>query len=75
MRLREFLRKKTNAHELCVIRRDGWIVATCWIDREDLFHVPSELAGKEVKCAEWGYLPIVNENNATVKVSCHYVDV
>ena len=75
MYLREFLWTKTNVHELCVIREDGWIVATCWIDHEDLFHIPSRLAKNEVKSDEWGYISIVNENNATIKIPCHYVDV
>lgn len=75
MTLREFLRTKTNAKELCVIRDSGWIVATCWIDYEDLFYIPSRLANKEIKKDEWNYLPIVNENNAVIKIPCHYVDV
>ena len=75
MTLRDFLRKKTNAKELCVIRDSGWIVASCWIDYEDLFFIPNRLADSIVKKDEWGYLPIVNENNAEIKIPCHYVDV
>lgn len=75
MKLREYLRTKTNVYELCVIRENGWIVASCWIDHEDLFHVPERLADKEVKKEEWDYLTIVNENNAKLKVPCHYVYV
>lgn len=75
MKLREFLRKNTNAQELCVIRDEGWIVASCWIDYEDLFFIPQKLAENEVKKDEWGYLTIVNENNAELKIPCHYVDV
>lgn len=75
MTLREFLLEKTNAKELCVIRDDGWIVASCWVDYEDLFAIPNKLADNTVKKDEWGYLPIVNENNAEIKVPCHYVDV
>lgn len=75
MKLREFLRTKTHAQELCVIRDSGWIVATAWIDYEDLFHIPPKLADKEVKHNEWGYLPVVNENNASIKIPCHYIDV
>lgn len=75
MKLREFLLKKTNAKELCVIRDSGWIVASCWIDYEDLFYVPHKLADNVVKNDEWGYLSIVNENNAEIKIPCHYVDV
>ena len=75
MRLINFLRDKTNVKELCVIRDSGWIVASCWIDYEDLFYVPSRLVDKVVRKDEWGYLPIVNENNAEIKIPCHYVDV
>lgn len=75
MTLWEFLRKKTEARELCVIRESGYIVASCWIDYEDLFHVPPRLADKEIKEDEWGYLTIVNKNNAELKIPCHYVDV
>ena len=39
MKLIDFLLKKTNALELCVIREGGWTVATCWIDYEDLFSI------------------------------------
>lgn len=75
MKLIDFLRNKTNVKELCVIRDSGWIVASCWIDYEDLFYIPSRLVDKMVKKDEWGYLPIVNENNAEIKIPCHYVDV
>ena len=75
MKLIDFLLNKTNVKELCVIRDSGWIVASCWIDYEDLFYIPSRLVDKMVKKDEWGYLPIVNENNAEIKIPCHYVDV
>ena len=75
MTLRDFLRTKTNAEELCVIRDGGWIVATCWIDYEDLFHIPPDLKDCVVKKDEWGYIPIVNENNVVIEIPCHYVDV
>lgn len=75
MTLREFLLKKTNALELCVICEDGWITATCWIDYEDLFHIPPKLENKIVKGDKWDYLTIVNENNASIKIPCHYIDI
>ena len=75
MTLTEFLLKKTKVMELCVIRDSGWIVATCWIDHEDLFCVPPHLKDRIVKNDEWSYLPIVNKNNAEKEIPCHYVDV
>lgn len=77
MKLREFLRTKTRALELCVIRDSGWIVATCFIDHEDLFcrHLDNELGDMQVKSDKWDYLPIVNENGARIQIWCHYIDV
>lgn len=75
MILRDFLHKKTNAKELCIIREDGWIIVSCWIDYEDLFVIPQNLSQKAVKKDEWGYIGIVNENNAEIKIPCHYIDV
>ena len=77
MILREFLRTKTNAQELCVICEDGWAVATFWIDYEDLFcrYLDRKLGDKKVKRDYWDYLPIVNANNACIKIPCHYIEV
>jgi hypothetical protein len=77
MTLREFLRTKTNVKELCVICEDGWIVASFWIDYEDLFcgYLDNKLGDKKVKLDTWDYLPIVNGNNAEIKIPCHYIEV
>ena len=77
MTLNEFLRTKTNACELCVICDSGYIMITVWIDFEDLFcrYINSSLREKEVKKHWWGDIAIVNENNAKIRIPCHYVDV
>ena len=77
MTLREFLRTKTNVHELCAIREDGWVTATFWIDHEDLFchHLDKKLGERKVKLDCWDYLLVVNGNNAGIKIPCHYIEV
>lgn len=77
MRLDYFLSTQVGAHELCVIREDGFIVATFWIDYEDLFarHMDKSLGDKEVKYNEWDFLPIVKENGQTMNIPCHYIDI
>ena len=75
MKLGDFLRHETNAHELCAICEDGYEVATCWIDYEDLFLVPARLVNKEVQRNYWDMLPIVTEDNNQMYVPCHYIDV
>lgn len=77
MTLREFLRTKTNAQELCVICEDGWIVAAFWIDYEDLFcgYLDKNLGERKVKLDCWDYITIVNENNTRIQVPCHRIEV
>lgn len=75
MKLYDFLRHETNVYELCVICEDGYEVATCWIDHEDLFIIPPRLANREIRRNYWGTLPIATESNNKVWVSCHYIDV
>lgn len=73
--LREFLLRKTQALELCAITDGGWVVATCYIDHEDLFHIPPKLADKEVKSDEWNGINIVDKNGKAMQIPCHYVNV
>ena len=77
MKLSDFLLKRVGAHELCVIREGGWIVATFWIDSEDLFlrYMDPYLTYHEVKHHEWDELPITKENGKTINVPCHYIDI
>ena len=74
MTVGEFCRTKTQAKELCVIRQDGWIVASAWIDYEDLFAIAPRDREKEVKSDEWGTLGVVTEHGDPVSVPCHYID-
>lgn len=75
MTVREFLRKHTDAKELCVIRDSGWIVMTAWIDYEDLFRIDNATGNAIVKSDEYGSIPIVNHNGKTIEVDCHYIDI
>lgn len=74
MTVGEFCRTKTQAKELCVIRQDGGIVASAWIDYEDLFAIAPRVREKEVKSDEWGTLGVVTEHGDPVSVPCHYID-
>ena len=77
MKLYEFLQIKTQVNELCVIRDCGWIVATFWIDDEDLFcrYIHKELKYAEVKSDSWGLLSTINAIGNPWRIPCHYVDV
>lgn len=75
MTVMDFLRNETQPLELCVIRDKGYIVASCWIDYEDIFKIPDSLAREKIKSTEWGTLRTVNKNGITKYVECHYIDV
>lgn len=75
MTVKEFCRNKTQAHQLCVIRDEGWIVETVWIDHEDLFRISKESREARVKSTEFGELPIKTEHGDTIHIPCVYIDI
>lgn len=74
MKVKDFLLKETKVGELCVIRMDGWIAMTAWIDHEDLFAINQNVGERIVKSNEWGMLPIITEHGDKITVPCHYID-
>lgn len=71
----EFCFKKTDIHELIVIREDGWIRHTVWIDSEDIFVIHPDYANRRVKSDSWGTLVTRDKDGNRVEVSCHYLDI
>lgn len=74
MTVREFCMKQTQVKELVVIRDCGWIVATAWIDYEDIFRLSEKTSQLEVISDEWGTIDVVTEHGDTISVPCHYVN-
>lgn len=74
MTVREFCKRRTNANELCTITEGGWIVASVWIDCEDLFAMNDRLAKREVISDKWTTLPIVTEHGDTIVIPCHEIN-
>lgn len=75
MKVKDFCLKKTQVGELCVFRDSGWIIASTWIDHEDLFTISDRIKNKKVKSDEWGVLSIVSEHGESIQVPCHYIDL
>lgn len=72
--VREFLLKRTQVKELCVITDSGYIVATAWIDYEDLFAIHPKIADMLVKSHKWDTLDIVDSHGKVREVPCHYIE-
>ena len=75
MDVREFCLKNTNVGELIVIRDNGWIVHTVWIDIEDIFMISPKIANKIVRSDSWDELSITTQHGDKISVPCHYIDV
>ena len=78
MIVEEYLLKKTEARTLVMIRDSGWVIASAWIDYEDLFahSLKPELLGKRVKNAEWGTMDLfAGKPNCIQTVKVLFIDV
>lgn len=75
MTLNNFLLKHTQVGELCVIRDAGYIIATVFIDAEDLFRIHDSIIKREVLSNEWGHLLTTTKCGNSFKVPCHYIDI
>ena len=75
--LHEFLCKKTDVMELCVICEQGWIVCTAWIDSEDLFigSIITRILERPVVGDAWGTITIAGPGEERREVPCHYIDI
>ena len=76
MTVQEFLLHHTQIGELCVIRDGGWIVATAWIDSEDLFagNVAPGIRNLTIQSDSWGTIGVRDKNGQQTKIPCHYID-
>lgn len=76
MKLAEFLLYHTRVEELCVIC-NPWIVASVWIDHEDLFigYVNARLKNSTVVKDEWNPLIIAFDNGTRMSILAHYIYV
>lgn len=72
----EFLLHNTQVGELCVIRDQGWVVATVWIDSEDLFagYLGEAVRGWTVQSDSWGTIGVYDKNGQQTRIPCHYID-
>lgn len=75
MTVREFCLYKTEPFQLVVICQGGYAVATAWIDTEDLFRLPPDIAETPVIDHSHGFIDVVNPYNEKIRVPCVQVDI
>ena len=56
MTVSEYCRHETGVRELVIIRKGGWTCCAAYIDHEDLFRLPGDIARADVIESSWsGY--------------------
>ncbi len=75
--LYDFLTKRTQVGELCIICEDGWRLGAGWIDNEDLFlsGISNRLLKKRVKSDGWDKINIKDKYGKWQNIPCHYINV
>lgn len=71
----EYCREKTEVRELVIIRAGGWVSCSAYIDYEDLFRLPPNIAHADVIDSSYGYIKVLDHQGAYVSVPCTYLDI
>lgn len=74
-KVKDYIEFKVHIHELIVIRRGGYVVATCWVDQDGKCKPPKDVLNQTVKKESWGTLEIVNEKADALKMPCRFLDI
>ena len=71
----EYCREKTEVNELVIIRRAGYTICAAYIDYEDLFRLPPDIAEAEVTDAHRGAIVVAGPANTSCFAPCVYLDI
>lgn len=71
----EYCRTKTEVNELVIIRRAGYTTCAAYIDIEDLFRLPPDIAEAEVTDAHRGAIVVAGPANTSCYAPCVYLDI
>lgn len=71
----EYCREKTEVNELVIIRSAGYTTCAAYIDYEDLFRLPPDIARAEVMDAHRGSIVVAGHENTSCYAPCVYLDI
>lgn len=71
----EYCREMTEVNELVIIRRAGYTTCAAYIDCEDLFRLPPDIAVAEVTDAQHGAIVVAGPANTSCYAPCVYLDI
>lgn len=71
----EYCRERTEVNELVIIRRWGYTTCAAYIDHEDLFRLPPDIAEAEVTDAHRAAIVVAGPANTSCYAPCVYLDI
>ena len=71
----EYCRHEAKWRELVIIRANGWVRCSAYIDHEDLLRLPPDIANAEVVGAECGWIRLANRSGGLEDTPCVYLDI
>ncbi len=66
---------ETEVRELVIIRSGGYERCVAYIDCEDLFHLPPDIAHADVIDSSCGQIKVLDHQGTYVSVPCTYLDI
>lgn len=75
MTVSEYCRHETGVRELVIIRRGGWTYCAAYIDNEDLFRLPGDIARADVIESSHDHIKVLDPRGGCVSVPCTYLDI
>ena len=71
----DYCRERTEVGELVIIREGGWVTCAAYIDYEDLFRLPHDIAEAEVMDAQHGAIVVAGPANTSCYAPGLYLDI
>ena len=71
----EYCLHETRVYELVIIRVSGRVSCSAYIDHEDLFRLPPDIANAEVIHSKRSYIDIATRAGGAWSAPCVYLDI
>ena len=71
----EYCRHETGVRELVIIRAGGYTCCAAYIDHEDLFRLPPDIAHADVIESSYDHIKVLDHEGTYVSVPCTYLDI
>ena len=71
----EYCRHETGVRELVIIRAGGYTCCAAYIDHEDLFRLPPNIAHADVIESSFDHIKVLDHQGTYVSVPCTCLDI